>query len=489
MKVLSVALALFFLSLTAWSQPPVGYYDAANGLTCQPLKNALRDIIANGQISLVYGQLDDIQLPVTDTISNDAGTGNIVWDLYSNNVSGPEPFTFSMDQTPAGGFCGSTTPSTEGVCWNKEHTFPRAWFKYSTGGYPSPTQADLFNVRPSDSKLNSRRGNFPFANVASPTYQFPVSGQFPTYPMPPNPVLDKSGPASYPGLSIASAWEPPDAMKGDIARGYFYMVTRYQDSLLNWYNTNPTSGIEKVIDNTNSLYPSFNLPYLSMLYTWHLSDPVDTRESNRNNLVYTQQNNRNPYIDHPEYVALVFQCTGIIPVTLTGFWADLHSKEIQLTWEATHETGFKEYQIEKSLNSTDFSKIGTVRGTNAPTYVFNDYDIPAGGIVYYRLRMVDIDGKAQYSSVVAVRLSGKISNSYIYPNPTHGDISIRLNSILAEVSSLRIYDITGKLLSTAQIAPGSSKIDLNVRLLNPGRYIVKIMNNRQSFTENFILIK
>jgi endonuclease I len=485
-----LATGILILSLNvAYGQPPAGYYDATNGLNCQPLKTALKNIISNGQVALIYGQLDDIQMPVTDTIRNDAGNGFITWCLYSVNNSGPEPFTFSMAQSAAGGFCGSTTPANEGSCWNKEHTFPRAWFKNSDGSYPSPTQADLFNVRPADSKLNSRRANHPYADISSPTFQFPTPGQYPGYPMPPNPVLDKLGPASNASLNIALAWEPPAAVKGDIARGYFYMVTRYEDQLAGWYSTNPSSGIEKVIDNTNSIYPSLLVPYLTMLYNWHLSDPVDARESRRNELVYSQQNNRNPYIDHPEYVERVFQCTGIIPVTITGFWADLRSKDVQLTWEATHETSFKEYQVEKSPDGRNFSKIGVVAGTNAPSYIFRDSDLPGGGNIYYRLRMVDIDGKAQYSEIVTVKISGKISNCFVYPNPTNGSISIRLNSILAENSTVRIFDLAGRQVRVAQAAAGLAKIDLNVQSLSPGRYVVKLSNNRQEFTENFIIIK
>ena len=281
-----LATGILILSLNlAYGQPPAGYYDATNGLNCQPLKTALKNIISNGQVALIYGQLDDIQMPVTDTIRNDEGNGFITWCLYSVNNSGPEPFTFSMVQSAAGGFCGNSTPANEGTCWNKEHTFPRAWFKNSDGSYPSPTQADLFNVRPADSKLNSRRANHPYADISSPTFQFPTPGQYPGYPMPPNPVLDKLGPASNASLNIVLAWEPPAAVKGDIARGYFYMVTRYEDQLAGWYSTNPSSGIEKVIDNTNSIYPSLLVPYLTMLYNWHLSDPVDARESRRYELV------------------------------------------------------------------------------------------------------------------------------------------------------------------------------------------------------------
>lgn len=468
---------------------PNGYYDPATGLNCQDLKNALSTIITTGQVQLVYGQLDDFQIPVVDTIRKDDGSGFIIWDIYSNNKTGPEPFTFNTSQSPAGGFCGSTTPATEGVCWNKEHTFPRSWFKLIDGTSAVPTVADLFNVRPTDSKINSRRASYPYSTISSPSYQFPTAGMYPGYPMPPNPVLDKVGPSSAAGITIAAAFEPNDYVKGDIARNYFYMVTRYQNDLSNWVTLNNATGIEKVIDAANTMYPSFHIPYLQMLYNWHINDPVDARESNRNNLVYSQQNNRNPFIDFPQYVNLVWQCTGVIPVTVFDFAAIKNTESILLKWYATYETKFKQYNIERSTDGTNFNKIGELTGRNLSNYVFNDNNLPSGPIVYYRLKMIDIDGKFTYSNIIVVRLNNNFSNALVYPNPTKGALTIKLSAALESNSILQVTDMIGRKVQQQNIPAGQLSISLDVNVLPEGRYFIKIYNGSQLINQSFVIIK
>lgn len=473
--------------------PPAGYYDPAGGLTCQNLKTALRNIITTGQVSLSYGSIDDIQMPIVDTIRSDDGSSSIIWDIYSNNPTGPEPFTFTSAQTTSGGFCvGGFTPGTEGGCWNKEHTFPKSWFKLGGSAYQQPTEADLFVVRPTDSKINGTRGNIPYSRVGATTsYQFPTPGAFAGYPMPPNPVLDKIGASNYPGITATSAFEPHDGVKGDIARGYFYVLTRYQNELANWVSLNSAAGISTVVDGTSNggLYPSFQLSYLLLMYTWHLQDPVDAKEINRNDLVYSQQNNRNPYIDHPEYVALVWQCTGVLPVTLIDFTATKLNESVLLQWYASYETSFKQYNVERSTDGIHFTVIGTVKGNNLANYSFADNKLPGGNIVYYRLAMIDLDGKFKNSKIVPVKLRDDQSPVKIFPNPNAGKMTIALRQPLTEGSQLYITDITGRIVWQQTLAGGSKEVPLNAGKLSPGRYFVKISNSVEQLNQSFMLTR
>ena len=466
------------------AQIPAGYYNSAAGLNCDNLKTALSNIVTNGQVTLTYGQLDNTQIPAVDTIRTDDGSDYMIWDIYSNNNTGAEPYSFNSSQIYPGGFCGPATPTADGLCWNKEHTFPKAWF-----GSMYPAYADLFVVRPTDYRLNAKRANSPYAVVSSPTYQFPVNGTYPGYPIPPNPVLDKQGPANYPGLSIPVAWEPSDAIKGDLARGYFYILTRYQDQLSAWVTANGTSGIEKVVDAANPLYPSFNLPYLKMMYGWHVADPVDAKEINRNNLIYAQQGNRNPYIDHPEYVYQVWQCTGAIPVTIIDFVSQKNTASVLLKWYATHETTFKQFDIERSTDGINFNKIGDVKGMNLANYSFSDNNLPTGSIVYYRLRLIDIDGKYQFSKTIAVRLNNDFSNAVVYPNPTAGALNIKLPEGLKANSMLQVTDVTGRKVKEQNISAGQFNVSLDVTALPQGRYFIKIYNNEQVINQSFVIIK
>ena len=480
-------LLLFFASaglLVKAQNIPPGYYDGISGLTCGSLKTALSNIITAGQVSLIYGQLDNTQMPIVDTIRTDDGTGSMIWDIYSNNNTGPEPYFFNSTQTYPGGFCGATTPGADGLCWNKEHTFPKAWF---ASAYPA--YADLFIVRPTDYRLNARRVSAPYATVSSPTYQFPGVGVYPGYPIPPNPVLDKLGPSSATGVVIPVAWEPSNAVKGDLARAYFYILTRYENDLANWVTTNNGTGIEKVVDAANPAYPSFNLPYLTMMYNWTILDPVDAKEINRNDLIYTQQGNRNPYIDHPEYAALVWQCTGVIPVTVTDFAAQKNAASVLLKWYATYETSFKQFEIERSTDASSFNKIGQVAGRNLANYSFTDNDLPKRSIVYYRLKMLDIDGKFTYSKTVAVRLNNNFSNALVYPNPTAGELNIKLLEPLESNSIVQVMDITGRKVQESAVKSGLLSINLDVSTLPEGRYFIKIYNSSQLINESFIILK
>jgi endonuclease I len=478
-------------STTTNSGIPAGYYDAAAGLNCGPLKTALRNIITTGQIALNYSTIDNVEMPVVDTIRSDDALRSIIWDVYSNNNAGPEPFEFNSSQNPSGGFCGGTTGGTEGVCWNKEHTFPRSWFKLSGSSYQQPTEADLFVVRATDSKINGNRGNIPYSTTGAPTYQFPTVGTFPGYPMPPNPVLDKIGPSNYAGVTAASAFEPSNAVKGDLARAYFYILTRYQNELSNWVSLNGATSISVVADGTTNggLYPSFQLSYLKMMYAWNNLDPVDAKEINRNNLVFSQQNNRNPYIDHPEYVLAVWQCTGVLPVTVTDFTAQKNNESVLLKWYATFETNFKKYEIERSTDGIGYYKIGEVAGRNLANYSFTDNDLPNANTVFYRLKMIDIDGKFSNSKVVSVRIANNFSNAQVYPNPTKDKLVVKLQQALTENSQMLIADLSGRIVMQQQVTGGQRNIDLILNHLPPGRYFIKLSNSNELINQSFVIIK
>lgn len=94
-------------------------------------------------------------------------------------------------------------------------------------------------------------------------------------------------------------WEARDEVKGDVARMMFYMVIRYEGD-----------DNEPDLELTDSLlHRSSKAPLharLSVLLEWHINDPVNVIERRRNDIIYSYQGNRNPFIDHPEYVVLIW---------------------------------------------------------------------------------------------------------------------------------------------------------------------------------------
>lgn len=242
------------LFTASYAQIPSGYYNTANGLSGTALQSALHNIIDNHTV-ISYSALWTA-FRTTDDLPNGK-----VWDMYSTCT-----WTFTTNQ------CGNY--SGECDCYNREHSWPKSWF-----GDTAPMNSDLFHLYPTDGYVNGRRSNYPFGEVSSATYTSSNGS--------------KVGSNTYPGYS-GTVFEPIDEYKGDFARTYFYMSTRYYGEDNNWPGSDMTNGAQ--------LKPWA----LAMLKGWHLNDPVSEKEINRNDAVYSFQSNRNPFIDHPEYVAAIW---------------------------------------------------------------------------------------------------------------------------------------------------------------------------------------
>jgi endonuclease I len=252
--------AVLIISSHSYSQIPLGYYDSAAGLTGQPLRSALRDIIDDHEEQSYSSIWAHFQT------TDDKPDGK-VWDMYSD-VPGGNPaysYTFVIDQ------CGNY--STEGDCYNREHSFPKSWFNDA-----APMVTDLFHIYPTDGYVNGQRSNYPFGETNSATWTS-TNGS-------------KVGNCSFPGYS-GVIFEPIDEYKGDFSRTYFYMLTRYMNEADNWTS-------DMLYGNDLSTWAK------EMLLEWHSQDPVSQKETERNNAVYQVQANRNPFIDHPEYTGLIW---------------------------------------------------------------------------------------------------------------------------------------------------------------------------------------
>ena len=331
-------------------------------------------------------------------------------------------------------------------------------------------RSDMFIVVPTDKKVNSMRANFPYGKVTSPTYTS-LNGT-------------KLGPNTYLTQYTGSAFEPIGEYKGDFARSTFYVATAYENNVAAWQ---ANSNANDVLN--GSSYQCFDDWYLKMLYDWHVLDPVSTKEIDRNNDIYMMQGNRNPYIDHPEYVLLVWQCTGLLPVTIIDFTAQKNNESVFLKWYATQETNFKQYEIQRSTDGIVFSKIGELPGKNLANYSFTDNKLPVANTVYYRLKMIDIDSKFNYSKTIAIRLNDNFSNAQAYPNPTRGGLTIKLQHALTENSNLIIADLSGRIVLQQQASIGQKNIDLNVSKFPAGRYFIKLSNSTELIHQSFVIIK
>ena len=295
-------ISLLLLSITIYSNAqqtaknanatmsiPTGYYNSATG-TGYALKTQLFNIIKNhndrGYSGLwtTYGTSDrDHQYENDDTVI----------DLYSENPTGTDPYTYIYSTNQCG------TYNAEGGCYNREHTVPQSYF----GSQVQPMYSDAHFVLPVDGKVNGWRDDHPYGVVTGTVT--PCNSGATNNPC--NTLngskLGSNFDSGYSTGYSGKVFEPIDEFKGDIARCLLYFATRYEDQLIGFYTT--TSSEAKVMFDGTSGH-TFSQTFLNILLTWNTQDPVSAREIERNDAIYARQNNRNPFIDHPEYAAVIW---------------------------------------------------------------------------------------------------------------------------------------------------------------------------------------
>lgn len=234
--------------ITATSQID-SYYQSANGKSGPALKKALHVIIDDHK-QLSYSQVWDA-LKKTD---EDPKNPNNVLLLYSG---------VSRSKQANGGNVSQ---------WNREHVWAKSHGNFGTSQGPG---TDLHHLRATDVQTNSTRGNLDF-DLGGNEY--------------------KGAPGNF---YDSDSFEPHSRVKGDVARMLFYMAVRYEgDDRFPDLELN-----DKVNNGSAPLHGK-----MSVLLKWHKQDPVDQIERNRNEIIYqTYQNNRNPFIDHPEWASEIWE--------------------------------------------------------------------------------------------------------------------------------------------------------------------------------------
>lgn len=226
---------------------PTSYYNSATS-TGTTLKSQLNSILTSGHIQRNYGNFRD-SAEITDADPNSSGDIILVYD---------------RDSVDAEWDSGNT--------WNREHVWPQSRQPGSASNGTSGNLGDPHALRPSTPSVNSNRGNDPFGFAAS-------TGSY-----------GSSGSSFFPG----------DTDKGDIARSLFYSDTRW--------------GPEKGLSLVNGTPSGNQMGELNSLVAWHYLDTPDEFEQRRNHAIYSPAlnpffytNNRNAFVDHPEYVWSIYQ--------------------------------------------------------------------------------------------------------------------------------------------------------------------------------------
>ena len=240
------------------------YYDETNNLFGEHLHSKLYDIIRNHTV-VSYNSVWDHLREVDEDPMNDA---NIT--LFYMQRSQSENDT-----------CGDGNDCTS-QSWNREHVWPKSHGDFGTS-MTKIAGTDLHALRPVDNTINSARSDKDFGNASSPHWECTECD------------------------SSSDFWEPSDSTKGDAARAVFYMDVRY-----NGFGSEPN--LTLVNGTTQPSQDTGFLGDLCVLYSWHILDPVNSDERNRNDEVYLIQGNRNPFVDNENFVESIWGeiCDSVI---------------------------------------------------------------------------------------------------------------------------------------------------------------------------------
>ncbi|WP_430883530.1 endonuclease I family protein [Fusibacter sp. JL216-2] len=220
------------------------YYKSASGKTGQALKVALNDIIDNHE-ELSYKEVWDALKVIDEDPLNE---NNVILIYTGKSVPKSSNGTGRDD-------------------WNREHVWAKSHGDFGTR---LGAGTDLHHIKPADVTVNSSRNNKNFDDSDGPHHEA---------------LLCRHDSDSF---------EPRDSVKGDVSRMIFYMAVRYEGE-----HGDPDLELVEYMNETKSPHHG----KLSTLLLWHKEDPVSDFERRRNNLIYEKyQGNRNPFIDHPEWV-------------------------------------------------------------------------------------------------------------------------------------------------------------------------------------------
>ena len=188
------------------------------------------------------------------------------------------------------------------------------------------------------------------------------------------------------------------------------------------------------------------------------------------------------YLDIPAYSYAVFVQGALLPVTLTTFEATPKNKSVQLSWAAETEDQFSGYEVQRSLDGQTYQKIAWVdaKGTSGGPANYELYDDQPvfNKPMYYRLRMVDLDGSAEFSPIRSVTLQQK-EEVVLFPNPSKGQFFLRFEEAVQPGTLLEIMDALGRRITQKTLEEGTLLEEISLDGAANGVYRVRVVRAGQ----------
>lgn len=263
-----------FAAAMAVADVPPGYYDPVDTSSQPALRATLHDVI-DGHQRYPYTASSTDTWDILNQADEDPLDPGRILDVYRNR---------SIIKYPGGN-----------SSYNREHVWPNSYGfpDDNSGNYP---YTDCHHLMLCDISYNSLRGSNIFADCTSGCQSYPTQ------------EYNGTSGVNYRAASAPiDIWETWDHRKGDIARAMFYMDVRYEGDTGNEPDLILTDDPFLIQSSqTGDNEPVAYMGLLSTLLAWHEADPVDDDERRRNDVVQQYQHNRNPFVDHPEWVDLLF---------------------------------------------------------------------------------------------------------------------------------------------------------------------------------------
>jgi endonuclease I len=371
-----ILLASFFRMAPLIAQP-TGYYNGTENKQGEDLKAALNDIISGHTVYSYFYAKEIFKLSDADP-DNPA---NII-EIYTGRSWPNDDYGSGGDQL------------------NREHVWAKS---HGNFGDKQPMDGDVHNLKPSDASVNTDKSNLDYDMGGT---QHPeATGCYYT---------DHN-------------WEPRDEDKGDIARIIFYMDTRYEGE-------NGEMDLTAVDEVDTYPYPKHGK--LSTLLQWNLQDPPDAFERNRNNVIYSYQHNRNPFIDNPYFAELIWNSGALSTVAV----ADVHQspevphagEQITISATITSTSGGITSAALRYGNSWDNLGTTIIMTGNGSSYQAVIPGQNQGSTVYYQIEAhnsTDLFKTVVYNFFVPKTFTGTLTS--IYDIQGQGAASPFLNQVVS----------------------------------------------------------
>ena len=435
--ILIVFLSLSTTSFIVSADAPDGYYDNVNTSSAELLRNALHDIIDDHQ-RYPYTSTATDTWNILDKADEDPSNSNNVIDIYLN-----------ASYTKAGG--GNSD-------YNREHSWPKS-YGFPEDGSDNYPYTDAHHLFVANDSYNSSRNDKPYDNCDTDCTEKPTENN--------NGIGGDASESNWTsGSHTDGKWETWSKRQGNVARALMYMDVRYEGG------THGSTGYDEpdlILTDDRTLIESSqtgeneSIAYMglkSVLLEWNENDPVDDAEILRNDIVYSYQGNRNPFIDHPEYIDIIF--------------SDDSSDESSDNSTAQEQVWINEFHYDNSgTDSNEFIELAGTAGVDLTGWTLLGYN-GSNGEVYITTNLTGIlPDQGNTFGTLSFYISG-------LQNSTDGFALINSND---EVIQFLSYEGSFTATDGAALGTTSTNVGVYETSTTSSNYSLQLSGNGQSYDD------